>query len=168
VNLQFRAFDDQDLADIVHLSLLAWEPIFRSFEHILGLELYTTMYPDWRKSQQEGVETVCRGKAKVLVAETDGHVVGFVAYEVREQDERGEVLLLAVHPEYQRLGIGTELNVMALQKMQEAGVKMAVVETGGDSAHAPARRSYEKAGYTALPIVRYFKDLQAGTQERES
>jgi hypothetical protein len=29
----------------------------------------------------------------------------------------------------------------------------------GASGHAPARRSYEKAGYTALPIVRYYQDL---------
>ncbi len=71
----------------------------------------------------------------------------------------GEVQLLAVHPDYQNLGIGTELNSFALIKMSEYGMKMAVVGTGGDAAHAPARRSYEKAGYTALPLVRYYKDL---------
>jgi len=67
--------------------------------------------------------------------------------------------LLAVHPEYQNSGIGTELNTFALQKMKEGGMKLAVVGTGGDPGHAPARRSYEKAGYTALPLVRYYKDL---------
>jgi ribosomal protein S18 acetylase RimI-like enzyme len=92
------------------------------------------------------------------VAEVDGTVVGFVAYESRE-DKAGEVQLLAVHPEYQNLGIGTELNIFALKKMKESGMRMARVETGGDPSHAPARRSYEKAGYTALPLVRYFQDL---------
>jgi hypothetical protein len=43
--------------------------------------------------------------------------------------------------------------------MREAGMKLAVVGTGGDPGHAPARRSYEKAGYTGLPLVRYYKDL---------
>jgi hypothetical protein len=43
--------------------------------------------------------------------------------------------------------------------MKAAGVKMAVAETGGEDGHAPARRAYEKAGYTGLPLVRYFKDL---------
>ena len=88
-------------------------------------------------------------------SQVDGKVVGFLAYELNEKDETGEVMLLAVHPEYQNLGIGTALNVVALEQMKAAGMVMAVVGTGGDEGHAPARRSYEKAGYTALPLVRY-------------
>ncbi|HJE58634.1 MAG TPA: hypothetical protein K8V84_09005 [Nocardiopsis listeri] len=42
---------------------------------------------------------------------------------------------------------------------EEVGVRVAVVETGGDPGHAPARATYAKAGFTSLPIVRYFKDL---------
>lgn len=67
--------------------------------------------------------------------------------------------MLAVHPDYQNQGIGTELNIVALQMMKAAGMKMAQVGTGGDEGHAPARRSYEKAGYTSLPLFRYYKDL---------
>ena len=36
---------------------------------------------------------------------------------------------------------------------------MALVETGGDPGHAAARRVYEKADYTILPVARYFKAL---------
>ena len=36
---------------------------------------------------------------------------------------------------------------------------LAVVGTGGDPGHAPARRSYEKAGYTGLPLMRYYRPL---------
>jgi len=160
VNLHIRTFIDQDLDDIVQLSLLAWEPVFNSFRRVLGPKIYPLLYPDWRKSQKEGVEKACQDeKFNVLVAEVDGKAVGFLVYELHEQDRTGEVQLLAVHPEYQNLGIGTELNTVALQKMKAAGMKMAVVGTGGDEGHAPARRSYEKAGYTALPLVRYYKDL---------
>jgi ribosomal protein S18 acetylase RimI-like enzyme len=161
VNLKIRSFVDNDLDDIVRLSLLAWEPVFSSFERILGPRIYPILYPDWRKSQREGVETTCKDHERfnVLVAETDGKVVGFLAYELQEKDETGEVVLLAVHPEHQNLGVGTELNVVALQEMEAAGMRMAVVGTGGDESHAPARRSYEKAGYTALPLVRYYRDL---------
>jgi len=73
--------------------------------------------------------------------------------------EPGEVVLLAVHPEFQKRGIATQLNEAALDAMKAVGAKLAIVETGGDDGHAPARRAYEKAGYTGLPIVRYFKDL---------
>jgi predicted N-acetyltransferase YhbS len=41
--------------------------------------------------------------------------------------------LLAVHPEYQNRGIGTELNNFALERMKESGMKMAVVGTGAVS-----------------------------------
>jgi len=37
---------------------------------------------------------------------------------------------------------------------------IAVVETGGDPGHAPARAMYEASGYTPLPVVRYLKLLR--------
>jgi ribosomal protein S18 acetylase RimI-like enzyme len=108
------------------------------------------------------IETIGKDteKSMVWVAEVDGVVVGFLAYELNVKEKNGEVQLLAVHPEYQNRGIGTELNKYALKKMKERGMKLAKkAETGGDPSHAPARRSYQKAGYTGLPLVRYFKDL---------
>jgi ribosomal protein S18 acetylase RimI-like enzyme len=161
MNYHIRPVCDDDVEDLVRLSLLAWAPIFRSFGQILGPEIYSIIYPDWQKGQREVVETVCKDgeKTTVWVAEVDGSVVGFVAYELHGKDKSGEVELLAVHPEYQNRGIGTELNKFALERMKESGMRLAVVGTGGDESHAPARRSYEKAGYTALPLVRYYKDL---------
>ena len=161
MDLRIRPVCDNDVEDLVQLSLLAWVPIFDSFERILGPNIYTLIWPNWRVSQRAGIETVCKDGEKtiVLVAELQGMVVGFLAYELNIKDRIGEVQLLAVHPEYQNLGIGTELNNFALSKMRASGMEMARVETGGDPSHAPARRSYEKAGYTGLPLVRYFKDL---------
>jgi ribosomal protein S18 acetylase RimI-like enzyme len=86
-------------------------------------------------------------------------LTGFIAYEMNRPEGTGAVDLLAVHPYYQNRGIGTELNTFALGKMRESGVRLAVVATGGEPGHAPARRSYEKAGYTALPLARHYKDL---------
>ena len=161
MDLVIRSVSDDDVEALVQLSLLAWAPVFSSSEQILGLEIYGIIYPDWRKRQREGVEMVCGDGEKytVWVAEVEGAVVGFVAYKMRAEDQTGEVQLLAVHPDHQNLGIGTELNNWALVKMKESGMKLAEVGTGGDPSHAPARRSYEKAGYTALPLVRYYKDL---------
>jgi ribosomal protein S18 acetylase RimI-like enzyme len=154
-----RSFNESDLVEIVELSLLAWEPIFESMEKVLGSRIFHLIWPDWKKSQAEGVGGACRATDKyhALVAELDGRVVGFIAYELK--GETGEVVLLAVHPEFQKRGIATQLNVAALDAMKAAGMKMAIVETGGEDGHAPARRAYEKAGYTGLPLVRYFKDL---------
>jgi ribosomal protein S18 acetylase RimI-like enzyme len=145
---------------LVQLSILAWEPVFRSFERVLGPAIYRRLWPDWRAGQRAAVEEVCQGgeRMRVWVAEVEANVVGFVAYELHG-DKTGEVTLLAVHPDYQNQGIGTELNRVALEEMKESGMSLAKVETGGDPSHAPARRSYEKAGYAALPLVRYFQEL---------
>ena len=161
MNFQIRLGSDHDIEALVQLSLLAWEPIFDSFRQIMGPAIYPIIYPDWRTIQSETVATYCKERENtvVWVAEVAGRVVGFLVYELNHKDKTGEVQLLAVHPQYQNQGIGTELNNFALVKMQESGMKMAVVGTGGDPAHAPARSSYEKAGYTALPLVRYYKDL---------
>ena len=108
---------------------------------------------------------MCKAHEKTLVwvAEAQGTIIGFIAYTLNSQenaqDNTGEVELLAVHPEYQNQGIGTELNHFALEKMKASGIKLAIVATGGDPGHAPARRTYEKAGYTPLPGVRYYQAL---------
>ncbi len=161
MNLHIRPYSEGDLEDIVELSLLAWEPVFTVWQEILGPKLYPiAIYPDWRKSQKEVVEKGCTDeKVNTWVAIVDGNVVGFVAYELDEKSKTGEIRLIAVHPEHQNHGIGTELNTFALQKLKDGGMKLAVVATGGDKGHAPARRSYEKAGFTGLPLVRYYKEL---------
>lgn len=159
--IPMRPMTPDDLEDVVRLSLGAWAPVFHSFEQVLGSRIYHHIYPDWRRQQREVVERVCKDDKKTLVwvAEFDERVAGFIAYTLDSEEKTGEVELLAVHPDYQNRGIGTALNNLVLEKMKESGMMLAVVGTGGDPGHAPARRSYEKAGYTALPVVRYYKDL---------
>jgi len=89
----------------------------------------------------------------------DAQAVGFISYQLYDDTKTGEVQLLAVHPGHQNGGIGTELNQFALDRFREGGMRLAVVGTGGDRGHAPARRSYEKAGYTGLPLMRYYQAL---------
>ena len=47
----------------------------------------------------------------------------------------------------------------AVDELTDAGMTIAMVETGGDPGHAPARSLYEHDGFTLLPIARYFKAL---------
>src|SRR5919199_1782690 len=161
MNIQIRHLRADDIEDVLQLSLLAWAPVFRSFEQVLGPAIYAKIYPDWETSQRAAVDEVLRDGEKytVWVAEHEQTIVGFIAYTLSLTERVGEVYLLAVHPAYQNRGIGTELNLFALERMKEAGMALAEVHTGGDAGHAPARRSYEKAGYTVLPIVHYYKAL---------
>lgn len=160
MNLDIRPMQDADLDAIVQLSLLAWAPVFASFEQVLGTEIYARLHPNWRESQAKGVRIACQdAENEVWVAVVDETVVGFITYTLDHQAQQGEVYLLAVHPDHQNQGIGTALNQLAMEKMRESGMHLAVVSTGGDPGHAPARRAYEKVGYTPLPLVRYYKAL---------
>jgi GNAT superfamily N-acetyltransferase len=93
------------------------------------------------------------------VADADGAVCGFVAARLDHEASMGEIYLIAVDPEHQRLGIGSALTSVALDWVKQNGMAAAMVETGGDPGHAPARAVYEKAGFVQLPVARYFKKL---------
>ena len=88
-----------------------------------------------------------------------GSTVGFVAVKLHSDSSMGEIYMVAVDPDFQGHGIGSTLIEFALSWMKDAGMSIAMVETGGDPGHAPARRTYEKLGFGLLPIARYFKKL---------
>jgi ribosomal protein S18 acetylase RimI-like enzyme len=145
---------------VVNLSLRAWAPVFASIERAMGSEIFGQLHPDWRADQRQAVEDACAAqKLQVWVAEVGASTVGFVAVELHHDKNIGEIYMLAVDPDYQGNGIGTALTEFALDQIKDAGMAVAMVETGGDPGHAAARRTYEKAGYVQLPIARYFKKL---------
>ena len=158
---RIRPFEDRDAEAVVDLSLRAWAPVFASLERVLGPHIFGRLHPDWREDQRRAVEEVCAAKkSRVWVAEVSGTAVGFVAVEVYDPERRmGEISILAVDPDHQGGGIGTALTEFALDRLKDAGMKVAMVETGGDPGHAAARRTYEKAGYVLSPVARYFKNL---------
>jgi GNAT superfamily N-acetyltransferase len=158
---RIRPFEDRDTEAVVDLSLRAWAPVFASLEQVLGSEVFGRLHPDWREDQRRAVQDVLAAKkGRVWVAEVDGTALGFVAIEVFDPERSmGETSMLAVDPDYEGGGIGTALTKFALDRLKDAGMKVAMVETGGDPGHAAARRTYEKAGYVLLPIARYFKNL---------
>lgn len=67
--------------------------------------------------------------------------------------------MVAVSAAGQRQGVGRALTSHAMTQMKAAGCSLAVVATGGDAGHAPARALYEAAGCRALPLARYYQLL---------
>ena len=155
VKARVRDYQAGDQSDLVALSLRAWAPVFASLEQVLGSEIFLRLQPDWRRRQESAVREVLAGSGgRTWVAETERGVVGFVAATLQSEGV-GEIQMLAVDPDDQNQGIGTALTGSATAWLRGSGATIAVVETGGDPGHAPARRVYEKAGYTLLPIARY-------------
>jgi len=127
----------------------------------MGAEIFERLNgDDWRLQQQRDVEKVLADEGtEIWVAEVNGEAVGFVAALLKVESGMGEVCMLAVDPAFQNEGLGTQLTDVATDWIRESGLPLVLVSTGGDDGHAPARRTYEKAGYTPVPCVNYFKAL---------
>jgi ribosomal protein S18 acetylase RimI-like enzyme len=158
--MQIKPYDASHVEAVVRLSLRAWSPVFDSLKEALDADVYQTFYPDgWQPSQEKSVRETCASPdMKLWVAIEAGTVAGFVAVRFHES-KLGEIYMIAVDPAYQRRGIAMAMTDFAVERMKEAGMEIAMVETGGDPGHAPARAAYEKAKFRALPLARYFRKL---------
>ncbi|MDT0328914.1 GNAT family N-acetyltransferase [Nocardiopsis lambiniae] len=160
MDIEIRDIRGDDRETLLELSLRAWEPVHASLREALGAVLYDRMIPDWRVSQRTAVaDAIDDGETLVRVALREGEIAGFYAVRIRSEEDMGEVTLLAVDPDHQRAGVGVALTGHAVDWIRDQGMGVAMIETGGDEGHAPARRAYEKAGLAPLPIVRYFQAL---------
>jgi ribosomal protein S18 acetylase RimI-like enzyme len=156
-----REFRKDDLGAIIELSLRGWEPVFASVRQVLGDTIFLRLHPDWKADQADEVRSACNNRERdIFVAETDGRPVGFVVVALNAFHEgMGAIEIIGVDPDYQRRGISSRLTEFAIEHMRRRGMDIAVVETGGDPGHQPARAAYEAAGFTLLPIARYFRLL---------
>ena len=158
--MQIDPYQPADLDAIVRLSLRAWAPVFASVEQAMDPEVFALQHPDWRVTQKAAVEGVCADpEASVWTARDDGDIAGFVALKLWQEDAMGEIYMIAVDPDFQRRGIARALTDHSLAWFEEGGMTTVMVETGGDPGHAPARATYEAAGFRGLPSVRYFRKL---------
>ena len=161
--MTIEAYDDSRRDAIVRLSLRAWEPVFESLRVALGPAVFRAFYRgDWRAAQQRAVESVCSDEnVSVWVAVEQSRIAGFAALKLHPEDRMGEVYMIAVDPDFQRRGIATRLMSHSVDWFKQAGMSIVMVETGGDPGHAPARRTYEAAGFDLVPVARYFKSCDS-------
>jgi ribosomal protein S18 acetylase RimI-like enzyme len=166
MTVSVRALEESDVRQVVEFSVRAWKPVFESMCRVMSAEIFRRVYPDWSAGQAQAVESVCLAEGnRVWVAVEDGRPVGFVAVVLHDQGgpRSGEIEMVAVDPECQSRGIGLTLVSLAVEEISKLGIPLAEIGTGGDPGHAAARRVYEKAGFTALPLVRYYKALPGHT-----
>lgn len=158
---EVRPYQSEDKVTVLALSLRSWEPVFSALESEVSSFVYECFYPrGWRIRQEADLAEVLDEEAgRIDVAVIDSQVVGWVCTRLHPEDDMGEVYVLAVDPGHQRQGIATALMDRSFERIRDAGLRMAMVETGGDSGHAPSRATYEAAGFQRWPVARYFKDL---------
>lgn len=161
-NLNFRKFKQEDLCTILNIAIEAWIPVYQGYSEILGEEIFEIAFTNWEKRKKEDIKRTCTecDNCYVYVVETDNEIAGFLTLFIDPVTCVGTIGNNAVHPDYQGCGIGGKMYEFAFEQFKEHGMKCATVTTGGDNGHLPARKAYQKAGFSLhLDSLRYFCKL---------
>jgi ribosomal protein S18 acetylase RimI-like enzyme len=154
--LLLRRASDEDAPFLEEVRRAAFAPVFASFREILGERIASVTQARDDQAQAEYLASLFESDSgwELYVAEQAGVVVGFVSVKLNDQTSMGEIGLNAVHPDIAGAGIGTAMYDVVLNRMRQAGMRVATVSTGGDASHAPARRAYQKAGFNVgIPSI---------------
>jgi ribosomal protein S18 acetylase RimI-like enzyme len=135
-DISVRTATIDDLAAIFHLG----EKVFTSQE-------VSNLYRTW--DEYEVTHLFNSESEHVLVAEADGGVAGFamgtVIEKARSAWNYGHLLWLGVDPDYARQGIAGLLFDRFREIMEEAGIRMLMVDTQLDN--EPAIRFFQRKGF---------------------
>ncbi len=143
-----RAYQPSDLAKIMEIGNRAWKPIYEMYRTLYGEELFQILAPNVSTAKGEQIKHHCEQYPdEVMICEENGRVVGFITFSVNAQTRIGIVGNNATDPECGLKGIGQQMYKAALDYFRARGMRYAQVTTGMDSAHAPARRAYERSGF---------------------
>jgi len=158
-----RAAKPEDADACGRIAAEAWAPIRASVREHLGDAIYDR-FGDRKEQKRRAVMQFVRDHPdRACVTERDGRVVGFLTWMLRTNEAGivyGEICNNAVDPSAGGGGVGTRQCAAALEAMRRTGARYATVHTGGDDAHARARRMYQKAGFDhSFPEVAYYMDL---------
>lgn len=161
MDIRIEPYQTAFCEDVVGLSLRAWEPVFDSLRTEMSPEVYQHFYPqEWRVAQEAAVRAALGAEdMHSWVATLDGKIAGFTALRLHPDDQMGEIYMIATDPAAQRRGVAAALTEFAFNWMNQQGAGLAMVETGADPGHAPARATYERMGFELLLAARYFKKL---------
>lgn len=162
MSFHIRAYAPDDLATLHAIRAAAFAPVFASFRDIVGPEIATLGLATAEQKQAELLDAIAKPDSGhgIAVAEVNSAIAGFVSWKPSIAPGIGEITLNAVHPHYGGKGVGTALYDHALAALKAAGMQLATVGAGGDPSHAPARRAYEKAGFSVnLPSIYMYRRL---------
>jgi len=163
-----RPLIPSDVDTLVAIALAAWQPIYAFYRQAMGDDLFFLVHPNWQQEKERQIRQGCAPAPHAIAAVAEmpasggqsTQVVGFVTCYVHTSTGIGEIGNNAVHPDWQGQGIAPRLYEYAFERLRERGMRYVKVRTGGDPAHAPARRAYQKARFEiALPGVEYYREL---------
>jgi mycothiol synthase len=152
---------------------LVWRPFQRGLDEDAWLEVNNRAF-DWHPEQggwtreklEEALAEPWVDLSDFLVHERDYRMAGFCwtkLHPATEEDPAlGEVYVIGVHPDFHGLGLGSALNVVAMDWVHRRhGIDVGNLYV--DATNEPAVRMYEKLGYSVHHVDRaYSGDVEPG------
>src|SRR5690349_4620082 len=110
--MDIRPGDDADIEALIALTIETFRPFFEDYvQPLLGDDLFEHQHGRWQQDYHEQVPALRDPSAgrHIAVAEVDGEIAGYVAWNPGERPRSGEIQMLAVLPAYRDRAVGRGL-----------------------------------------------------------
>ena len=158
--MNMREYRSDDLNAVMTIANAAWKNIRKMSRDALGDKIADIFNPqgDALSKGFQIKEQIDCGGYHIAVCEHDGEIVGFIT--ARCNGVTGEICNNAAKPGTGLKGVGQMMYKYIFEYFRSAGMKVVSVTTGLDYAHEPARKAYQRAGFTRkLESVTYYMEL---------
>lgn len=144
-----RSMTHDDIRQVQKIAQISWQHTYNGIiPEEVQLKFLNMAYSD--AMLQKRME-----KTHMLLAESDGKIVGFAAFTETDEDGDAELTAIYLLPEYQEMGIGTQLLQAGLELLEDARQLFVYVEC----ANMKGRSFYEAKGFE---FVEEFEELFEG------
>jgi ribosomal protein S18 acetylase RimI-like enzyme len=139
-----RLCKKEEFDDLVEILRLSFEKasidkkIEDMFGNLIGI-------PWWKRKSIDVRNEFYLNPDGVFVKIIEGKIVGFITTIISKESNTGRIQTLAIHPNYQRKGIGTELINHALKYFKKEGLKLARIDV--KESNISAFELYKKLGF---------------------
>lgn len=160
----------RDEKRICEIATQQWTAINENYKKLIGDELFRIFYGTVEGRVADvisSLRSLLSTPERFIVTEVDGVVAGFATYRTENVGGvlGGVIGRNAMDNNYKGRGIAGKQYAVLFERMKKDGCVCAKVHTGMDEMHAPARRAYEKAGFSGnLPDINYFRTLKPGDE----
>ena len=160
-----RQAQETDFPQIDEITIICYSAIYESFKKMVGEEIFRGIYYNsdlpWPESKTiQNHKLYASHPNWIWVLENQEQIFGYVSFKLRPEKNSGIIDNNGVLPEYAGKGWGKYMYRHVLEFFRSSGLRFALVETGLDDAHIPARRAYEGVGFDHQDLTTvYYQDL---------
>ncbi len=130
MSFSIRSFNPRDLVRLLEITTATFEEV--SIDRNMEITLGSFGEGGWSTRKIAAVTEDCRIQPDgvfVAIDSTSGEVIGYITTRLNDVSRIGWIPNLAVDPDHQASGVGTELLYHAIAFLKDQGMEIAKIET---------------------------------------